>query len=96
MGFPDDLNDVPRSVIRISSAEHRRGRFEPKHYLPLFFEYFFSFVTFSPAVLRFESLVMDLETLKDQWTEAEERDGVRLSWNTFPSTRMVCSLLDSM
>lgn len=36
---------------------------------------------------------MDLETLKDQWTEAEERDGVRLSWNTFPSTRMEASRL---
>lgn len=33
--------------------------------------------------------VMDYETLKDQWSEVEDRDGVRLSWNTFPSTRMV-------
>lgn len=32
---------------------------------------------------------MDYEALKDQWNDAEERDGVRLSWNTFPSTRMV-------
>ena len=32
---------------------------------------------------------MDYETLKDQWSEVEDRDGVRLSWNTFPSTRMV-------
>lgn len=31
----------------------------------------------------------DYETLKDQWNEVEERDGVRLSWNTFPSSRMV-------
>jgi hypothetical protein len=34
---------------------------------------------------------MDYETLKDQWSEVEDRDGVRLSWNTFPSTRMVRS-----
>jgi protein transport protein SEC23 len=29
------------------------------------------------------------ETLKEQWSEIEDRDGVRLSWNTFPSSRMV-------
>src|SRR2546421_7267257 len=34
---------------------------------------------------------MDYEALKDQWNEVEDRDGVRLSWNVFPSTRMVCS-----
>lgn len=33
---------------------------------------------------------MDMEALKDQWAEIEERDGIRLSWNTFPSNRMVC------
>jgi hypothetical protein len=32
---------------------------------------------------------MDYEALKDQWSDVEDRDGVRLSWNTFPSTRMV-------
>ena len=32
---------------------------------------------------------MDYETLKDQWSDVEERDGIRLSWNTFPSSRMV-------
>lgn len=32
---------------------------------------------------------MDYEALKDQWSEVEDRDGVRLSWNTFPSSRMV-------
>jgi len=32
---------------------------------------------------------MDYEALKEQWTEVEDRDGVRLSWNVFPSTRMV-------
>jgi hypothetical protein len=31
----------------------------------------------------------DFEALKDQWSEVEDRDGVRLSWNTFPSSRMV-------
>ena len=36
---------------------------------------------------------MDYEALKDQWSEVEERDGVRLSWNVFPSTRMVRSQL---
>ena len=34
---------------------------------------------------------MDYEALKDQWSEVEDRDGVRLSWNTFPSSRMVFS-----
>lgn len=32
---------------------------------------------------------MDYETLKEQWSEVEDRDGVRLSWNVFPSSRMV-------
>jgi protein transport protein SEC23 len=31
----------------------------------------------------------DFEALKDQWSDVEDRDGVRLSWNTFPSSRMV-------
>lgn len=35
---------------------------------------------------------MDYEALKDQWSDVEDRDGIRLSWNTFPSTRMVGSL----
>jgi protein transport protein SEC23 len=32
---------------------------------------------------------MDIETLKEQWSEIEDRDGLRLSWNVFPSSRMV-------
>lgn len=36
---------------------------------------------------------MDLDALKDSWNDVEERDGVRLSWNVFPSTRMVRTLL---
>ena len=32
---------------------------------------------------------MDYELLKDQWSEVEDRDGIRLSWNCIPSTRMV-------
>lgn len=36
---------------------------------------------------------MDYEALKDQWSDIEDRDGIRLSWNTFPSSRMVCSQL---
>lgn len=32
---------------------------------------------------------MDYEALKDQWSDVEDRDGLRLSWNTFPSSRMV-------
>jgi protein transport protein SEC23 len=32
---------------------------------------------------------MDHEALKEQWGEAEDRDGIRLSWNVFPSSRMV-------
>jgi protein transport protein SEC23 len=36
---------------------------------------------------------MDYEALKEQWSDVEERDGLRLSWNTFPSTRMEASRL---
>ncbi|KAF2872415.1 Sec23/Sec24 trunk domain-containing protein [Massariosphaeria phaeospora] len=36
---------------------------------------------------------MDYEGLKEQWSEIEEKDGVRLSWNTFPSSRMEASRL---
>lgn len=32
---------------------------------------------------------MDYEALKEQWSDIEDQDGVRLSWNTFPSSRMV-------
>ena len=32
---------------------------------------------------------MDYEALKDQWSDVEDRDGIRLSWNVVPSTRMV-------
>lgn len=32
---------------------------------------------------------MDIEALKEQWSEVEDRDGLRLSWNVFPSSRMV-------
>jgi protein transport protein SEC23 len=32
---------------------------------------------------------MDYEALKEQWGEVEDRDGIRLSWNVFPSSRMV-------
>ena len=33
---------------------------------------------------------MDYDALKDSWSEVEDTDGVRLSWNVIPSTRMVC------
>lgn len=36
---------------------------------------------------------MDYESLKEQWGYIEDRDGVRLSWNTFPSSRMEASRL---
>ena len=36
---------------------------------------------------------MDYDTLKDQWSEVEDRDGIRLSWNCIPSTRMACTTL---
>ena len=29
------------------------------------------------------------DAIKDNWGEVEDRDGIRLSWNVFPSTRMV-------
>lgn len=38
---------------------------------------------------------MDFEALKDQWSDVEDRDGVRLSWNTFPSSRMVRTWLSA-
>lgn len=38
---------------------------------------------------------MDYEALKEQWSEVEDRDGVRLSWNVFPSTRMVGSGIET-
>ncbi|PSN63985.1 protein transport protein SEC23 [Corynespora cassiicola Philippines] len=36
---------------------------------------------------------MDYDSLKDQWSEIEDKDGVRLSWNTLPSSRMEASRL---
>lgn len=44
-------------------------------------------LTFLPAI---SPKPMDFESLKEQWGEVEDRDGVRLSWNVFPSSRMVC------
>ena len=35
---------------------------------------------------------MDYDALKDQWSDVEDRDGIRLSWNVFPSSRMVIIL----
>lgn len=35
---------------------------------------------------------MDYDALKDQWSDVEDRDGIRLSWNVFPSSRMVINL----
>ncbi|KAF1940800.1 hypothetical protein EJ02DRAFT_512883 [Clathrospora elynae] len=35
----------------------------------------------------------DFEALKETWSEIEDHDGVRLSWNTFPSSRMEASRL---
>ena len=37
--------------------------------------------------------VMDYEKVKEQWSDIEDRDGVRLSWNVFPSSRMEASRL---
>lgn len=33
------------------------------------------------------------DAIKDNWGEVEDRDGVRLSWNIIPSSRMVSSLI---
>jgi protein transport protein SEC23 len=38
-------------------------------------------------------MIMDYEHLKEQWSDIEDRDGVRLSWNVFPSSRMEASRL---
>ena len=37
---------------------------------------------------------MDYDALKDRWSEVEDHDGIRLSWNTFPSSRMVLNAFD--
>jgi hypothetical protein len=39
------------------------------------------------------AFAMDYDGLKEQWIDVEQRDGVRLSWNTFPSSRMEASRL---
>jgi hypothetical protein len=36
---------------------------------------------------------MEYEALKEHWSEVEDSDGVRLSWNVFPSSRMEASRL---
>ncbi|KAI9894072.1 MAG: GTPase-activating protein S23 [Vezdaea aestivalis] len=36
---------------------------------------------------------MDYDAVKEQWSEIEEKDGIRLSWNTIPSSRMEASRL---
>lgn len=36
---------------------------------------------------------MDYDAIKEAWSDVEERDGVRLSWNCYPSTRMVSYVL---
>ncbi|KAK4896522.1 GTPase-activating protein S23 [Elasticomyces elasticus] len=36
---------------------------------------------------------MDYDSLKEQWSDIEDRDGLRLSWNTFPASRMEASRL---
>jgi len=44
----------------------------------------------------YSAVKMDFDALKEQWNDIEERDGIRLSWNTFPSSRMVrvaCAVL---
>jgi protein transport protein SEC23 len=33
------------------------------------------------------------EAIKENWGEVEDRDGIRLSWNVFPSTRMEANRL---
>ncbi|TGJ76156.1 hypothetical protein E0Z10_g10912 [Xylaria hypoxylon] len=42
---------------------------------------------------QFVLAIMDFEALKEQWSEVEDRDGVRLSWNVFPSSRVEASRL---
>ncbi|KAK4919537.1 GTPase-activating protein S23 [Elasticomyces elasticus] len=37
---------------------------------------------------------MDYDSLKEQWGDIEERDGLRLSWNVWPSSRMFDSQVD--
>jgi len=36
---------------------------------------------------------MEYDKIKEQWSEIEDRDGIRLSWNVFPSSRMESSRL---
>lgn len=44
------------------------------------------------APLSTPHTMADFEALKDQWSQIEDTDGVRLSWNTLPSSRMVRTL----
>ncbi|KAL8651816.1 MAG: hypothetical protein Q9226_004535 [Calogaya cf. arnoldii] len=44
-------------------------------------------------VKLFRFIAMEHEMLKEQWSEIEDRDGIRLSWNTFPSSRMEANRL---
>jgi protein transport protein SEC23 len=43
--------------------------------------------------MAYDARAIDYDALKEQWSDVEERDGIRLSWNTFPSTRMEASRL---
>ena len=49
----------------------------------------FSVNTASMAMQQGPPQPPDYDALKDQWSEVEDRDGIRLSWNCIPSTRMV-------
>ena len=53
--------------------------------------YFKGRIAYRPPIDDLLDLInMDYEMLKEQWSDVEDRDGIRLSWNVIPSTRMVC------
>ena len=72
-------NSWPGSVVRCFA-----------HLGPPFASFTCSLGIESPVAISL-TFSMEYETLKDQWSDVEDRDGIRLSWNTFPSSRMVGS-----
>lgn len=52
--------------------------------------------TTTPALPHTTARMADYEALKDSWSEVEDRDGVRLSWNVWPSSRMVSLNIGAM
>ncbi|TAQ84385.1 hypothetical protein B7494_g7283 [Chlorociboria aeruginascens] len=86
------LDIMPALISRADGVSGAKLK-EPKPYLR-------SLATRSSPIWRtsfqtpsFFVFTMNVEDLKEQWSEIEDRDGLRLSWNVFPSSRMEASRL---